>query len=34
MPVVQKAVQGKYTVERQIARGGAARVFLAPLPES
>jgi serine/threonine protein kinase len=26
---VQKAVQGKYTVERQIARGGAARVFLA-----
>jgi len=29
LPVVQKAVQGKYTVERQIARGGAARVFLA-----
>lgn len=26
---MQKAVQGKYTVERQIARGGAARVFLA-----
>ena len=29
MPVAQKALQGKYTIERQIARGGAARVFLA-----
>lgn len=29
LPVVQKALQGKYTVERQIAFGGAARVFLA-----
>jgi serine/threonine-protein kinase len=26
---VQQALQGKYTVEREIARGGAARVFFA-----
>jgi serine/threonine-protein kinase len=29
LPVVQKALAGRYEVEREIARGGAARVFLA-----
>lgn len=33
MPVVERALQGKYAVERQIARGGAARVYLAHDPE-
>jgi serine/threonine-protein kinase len=30
---VQKALAGRYTVEREIARGGAARVFLAVDPD-
>jgi serine/threonine-protein kinase len=30
---VQKALTGRYTVEREIARGGAARVFLAVDPD-
>jgi len=30
---VQKALTGRYDVEREIARGGAARVFLATDPE-
>lgn len=29
LPVVQNALEGRYTIHRQIARGGAARVFLA-----
>lgn len=29
MPLVREALKGKYTVDREIARGGAARVFLA-----
>jgi serine/threonine-protein kinase len=29
LPVVQNALEGKYSIQRQIARGGAARVFLA-----
>ncbi|HEX9693209.1 MAG TPA: serine/threonine-protein kinase [Gemmatimonadales bacterium] len=29
LPQVQKAVDGKYVVEREVARGGAARVFVA-----
>lgn len=29
LPLVQEALDGKYTVEREIGRGGAARVFLA-----
>jgi serine/threonine-protein kinase len=27
LPLVRKALQGRYTVEREIGRGGAARVF-------
>jgi serine/threonine-protein kinase len=29
LPLVQKALEGRYTVEREIGRGGAARVFQA-----
>jgi serine/threonine protein kinase len=29
LPLVREALKGKYTVAREIARGGAARVFLA-----
>lgn len=29
LPLVQKALAGRYTVHREIGRGGAARVFLA-----
>ena len=29
LPLVQEALQDRYTVEREVARGGAGRVFLA-----
>ena len=29
LPLVQAALKDRYTVEREIARGGAARIFLA-----
>ena len=33
MPLVQNALAGRYTVHREIGRGGAARVFLAEDPK-
>jgi serine/threonine-protein kinase len=33
LPQVQKAVQGRYDVEREVARGGAAKVFVARDPD-
>jgi len=32
LPLVQAALEGRYAVEREIGRGGAARVFLARTP--
>jgi serine/threonine-protein kinase len=32
-PLVREALQGRYTVEREIARGGAARVFAGQAPD-
>jgi len=33
LPMIQEALRGKYVVERELARGGAGRVFLARSPD-
>ena len=32
LPLVQAALEGRYTIERELARGGSARIFLARDP--